>query len=310
VVAIYDPASTRPNPAGGFLRTPFAGNLIPPNRIDPIAHNVSRFFPAPNAAGNPTTGVNNYARTAGNTIDKDTSSIRLDHNFTTGHRLFVRYSLDETPFRRAAPYGDDNVASPIPGLQTFDRQNAVLEDRLTLSPSTIATLRYSITRLGNRRQPFSDGFDIASLGLPASLQSQIGEPRTFPAINITGYSVSGSIPNNVLNNTLGSGEFIRLGNTSHALQGSLARSVRRHTWKAGAEARLIQYFNQQTLSTAVSFTFNPQWTQGPNPSTSSAAAGLGLASSCSAFPRAPSHPRRRSPKALATMPSTFRTRIR
>ncbi|MBM3788676.1 MAG: hypothetical protein FJW30_30435 [Acidobacteria bacterium] len=59
-VTIYDPATTRPNPAGGFLRTPFAGNMIPGGRISPVARNVSKFFPAPNVAGVTALGAINY----------------------------------------------------------------------------------------------------------------------------------------------------------------------------------------------------------------------------------------------------------
>ncbi len=278
VVAVYDPATTRANPAGaGFLRTPFAGNIIPANRIDPVARNINKFFPAPNAPGNAVTGVNNYARTDGNRVPKDSFTLRLDHYFSPTHRLFGRYSYDDTPFIRAAPYGRDNPGSPGTGPQIFNRQNSVLEDTLTISPTTLATFRYSITRLGNNREPFSDGFDIASLGLPANLQSQIGEPRAFPHINITGFNVTGSIPNIVVGGSLGAGDLIRLGNTSHAWQGSLTKSLTRHALKAGGEARVIQFNNQQTGSNAVTFAFTPQWTQGPNPAQSSQTAGLALA---------------------------------
>ncbi|MDX1983697.1 MAG: TonB-dependent receptor, partial [Bryobacteraceae bacterium] len=278
VVTIFDPATTRANPAGGgFVRTPFAGNLIPANRIDPVARNLLKFFPAPNATGNALTGVNNYGRTDGNRVDKDSFSIRLDHNFTPSHRLFGRYSYDDTPFNRAAPYGRDNPASPGTGPQIFNRQNAVVEDTFTISPTMLSSIRYSITRLGNQREPFSDGFDIASLGLPSNLQAQIGEPRAFPFIGITGFNVTGSIPNIVVGGALGAGDLIRLGNTSHAWQGSITKSLTRHTLKWGAEARVIQFFNQQTGANAVNFQFTPQWTQGPNPAQSSAGAGLALA---------------------------------
>jgi hypothetical protein len=219
--------------------------MVPTNRIDPVARNVLKFFPAPNAPGNPVTGVNNYGRTDGNRVPKDSLSFRLDHNFTTNHRIFGRYSYEDTPFIRAAPYGRDNPGSPGTGPQIFIRQNAVVEDTYTISPVMLASVRYSITRLGNNREPFSDGFDIATLGLPANLQAQIGEPRAFPHINITGFNVTGSIPNIVVGGSLGAGDLIRLGNTSHAWQGNLTRSLTRHTLKWGGEARVIQFNNQR-----------------------------------------------------------------
>src|SRR5712691_10087723 len=51
-VTIYDPTTTRPNPNGtGFLRDPFPGNVIPPNRISPISRYLQSFLPDPTSAG-------------------------------------------------------------------------------------------------------------------------------------------------------------------------------------------------------------------------------------------------------------------
>ena len=279
LIRIFDPETTAPNPSGsGFLRTPFANNTIPTARIDPVASRVSTYFPAPNTAGNAVTGVNNYSRTDGNVVDKDTYSMRVDHNFNDSNRIFWRYSYDDTPFVRAAPYGRDNPASPGTGPQVFTRKNAVIEDTHTFSPTLLGSFRYSITRLINNREAFSDGFDITTLGLPAGLQAQIGEPIAFPNMTITGLNVTGSIPNIVVGGALGATDLIRLGNTSHAFQGSMTKSMSAHTFKWGAEYRVIQFNNQQTGANSTVFNFTPQWTQGPNPSATSATAGVGLAS--------------------------------
>src|SRR4051794_36000441 len=42
---IYDPATTVANPNGsGFVRAPFAGNIIPANRLDPVALKMLQFY--------------------------------------------------------------------------------------------------------------------------------------------------------------------------------------------------------------------------------------------------------------------------
>ena len=69
----------------------------------------------------------------------------------------------------------------------------VAEDTQTFSPTWLATVRLSFTRLGNFRSAFSDGFDITKLGLPASLAAQL-YPHAFPDVTITGMSITGSIP--------------------------------------------------------------------------------------------------------------------
>ncbi|MDQ6677192.1 MAG: carboxypeptidase regulatory-like domain-containing protein, partial [Acidobacteriota bacterium] len=49
LITIYDPLTTRPNPNGaGFIRTAFPGNIIPPDRINPVARKLASFFPSPN----------------------------------------------------------------------------------------------------------------------------------------------------------------------------------------------------------------------------------------------------------------------
>jgi Carboxypeptidase regulatory-like domain len=51
-VVIYDPRTTRPNPAGtGFVRDPFPGNIIPADRISPISKSFQSFLPDPTNAG-------------------------------------------------------------------------------------------------------------------------------------------------------------------------------------------------------------------------------------------------------------------
>jgi hypothetical protein len=278
LVTIYDPATTRANPAGaGFVRTPFAGNVIPDSRIDPVARNVSKLFPSPTLAGQPL-GAINYTRTAGNLVDKNSYSLRGDHNFTESNRMFVRYSYDDTPLNRAPAYGDErrNIA-PTAGPQIFTRWNSVIEDTHTFTPTMIGTFRYSATRLINFRRPYSDGFDITSLGLPAYMREGMVDPLSLPAIQITGYSITGSVPNTVVGGLIGATDLISFGNTTHSFMGSVTKNLSSHTIKVGGEFRVVQFNNQQTGDTATNFNFTPVWTQGPNPNASSATAGLGLA---------------------------------
>ena len=278
LVTIFDPTSVTANPAGGFLRTPFPGNIVPGNRIDPVARNVGRLFPAPTAAGAPL-GAVNYTRTAGNVVPKDSYSIRGDHNFNSANRLFARYSYDNTPYNRAPVYGDQlrNIA-PTAGPQVFRRWNAVVEDTHVFSPSLLGTFRYSATRLINFRRPYSDGFDIESLGLPSYMRAGMVDPISLPAMNLTGYSVTSSVPNIVVGGVIGATDLINFGHTLQTIQGNVTKNLSSHTIKAGGEFRGIQFNNLQVGDQGTNFSFTPAWTQGPNPNASSATAGLSLAS--------------------------------
>lgn len=272
-VTIFDPSN-----ATGFTRMPFAGNVIPGNRIDPVARNVIKFLPAPNLPGAAALGTINYTRTDGNRVDKTTYSFRGDHNFTEKNRFFARYSYDDTPLLRAPVYGQElkNIA-PTAGPQIFTRWNTVVEDNHIFTPSLISTLRYSATRLINNRRPYSDNFDITTLGLPASMRQGMVDPLSFPAINITGYSVTGSVPNTVVGGIIGATDLIAFGNTTQSIQGTATKILSKHTLKFGGEYRVIQFNNLQVGDQATNFGFVPSWTQGPNANTSSPVAGLGLA---------------------------------
>src|SRR6185312_4350516 len=60
-ITIYDP-TTGQNVNGTWVRQPFAGNIIPTSRINPVAKNIMGYFPAPNTttAGQPYSQSNYY----------------------------------------------------------------------------------------------------------------------------------------------------------------------------------------------------------------------------------------------------------
>ncbi len=275
LITIYDPATTVPNGAS-FIRTAFPGNIIPASRIDPVAKNIAAYIPAPTSAGVQYTGTGNFVRNDSNRINKDAVSYKVDHYFSEKNRFFARYSADDTPFLRAGVYGS-SPASPSAGPQTFGRRNSVVEDDHTFTPSVLMTLRYSFTRLSNARSPFSSGFDITKLGFPASLAPQL-RPASFPSITINGYGVTSSVSNVITGGLLGATDNLLLGDSTHALQGNVTKIAGPHRITAGGEFRVIQNNTLQTGAASPGFAFAPTWTQGPNPTVSTATAGSGVAS--------------------------------
>ena len=283
-VTIYDPRTTVQNASGGYTRQRFAGNVIPTSFINPVAANIAKYWPAPNAAGTAFTGTNNYVRTDSNNIQKNTFSVRADHNFTSNTRMFVRSSYDDTPWIRASPYGLDNLGSPAFGPQEFIRYNNVAEVSHVFSPTLIGTFRTSFSRLSNQRGPLSLGFDISQLGFPSNLAAQIGVPAAFPAISITGYGVSSSISNNSGGGALGGTGIINFGMNNYTFQGLVTKTINQHTFKAGGEFRAIQLNTLQTGDSSTNFSFSNAFTQGPNAAQSTATAGNALATFLLGFP--------------------------
>lgn len=271
-ITIYDPATTVSNGSGGYVRSPFPGNQIPVSRFDAVSKNILKYWPAPNANGS-----TNFVRTDSNTIEKDTWSMRVDHNFNDKNRFFGRYSYDLTPWVRSATYGKDNPASPTFGAQTFTRYNAVMEDTHVVSPSMVATVRGSWSRLSNFRHAYGYGFDMTSLGFPEALAKQMPF-ATFPNITVTGLSTTSSIANVGNGGTLGGSDYIAFGMDTFSLQGSVVKTLSAITLKAGAEVRLIRFNAQQMADGSIVYAFTPAFTQGPNPAASSTTAGVALAS--------------------------------
>jgi len=86
---IYDPTT---NP-----RTPFPGNIIPANRISPIARAMMALYPLPNMPGTIAANgqtINNYTSVTNRTQVSDTTDIRIDHRFNADNTLFARYSYN------------------------------------------------------------------------------------------------------------------------------------------------------------------------------------------------------------------------
>ncbi len=119
LISIYDPLTTRLNPAFDaskpvsstnpqYLRNLFNGNLIPSNRINPVSANVASIYPLPNGPGS----FNNYTSSIPRSVDDDGFNVRVDHQITSKDNLFVRYSYET--YRLSAPQGQANCCLPTP----------------------------------------------------------------------------------------------------------------------------------------------------------------------------------------------------
>jgi hypothetical protein len=94
---IYDPYSTKFDPATGTVtRTPFPNNVIPSNRIDPLAATFAKQFWAPNNPGDNITGVNNFKKGFIENYDYYNFSDRVDYNINDRWKVFGRVARYNT----------------------------------------------------------------------------------------------------------------------------------------------------------------------------------------------------------------------
>jgi hypothetical protein len=94
---IYDPRTTRLT-EGLWYRDPFPGNIIPKSSWDPAARNIlaQNIWVQPNRRGTatPTGYVDNFMAMPYKKVFWNNYSLRTDHQFTPGLRMFYNYSFN------------------------------------------------------------------------------------------------------------------------------------------------------------------------------------------------------------------------
>jgi hypothetical protein len=188
VKSIYDPFTTRPDPArpGNFLRDPFPGNRIPQDRLDAVALTAEKYYPLPNTAGLPFSHQNNFVSLASVPQFEDRVDFKIDHNFTQNTLMFGRYEIHGQSVRqseclwyagRSCQSGPDAPAAAEFGLDYTQ----------TLNSSTVLNVRFGLGRVSGNRVPSSatfdgyNGFKAATLGLPAAID-QISAFHLFSGV--------------------------------------------------------------------------------------------------------------------------------
>ena len=110
-ISIYDPLTRVPGAtAGQFVGQPFPGNVIPANRISPIAKKVLDYYGQPK---NPGLVGNITDSTLPETADYNSVTGRVDQKITANNRMFARYSW----YNRDSLYNEytGTPSPPAPG---------------------------------------------------------------------------------------------------------------------------------------------------------------------------------------------------
>jgi len=167
---IYNPLLPD-NPDG--TRQPFANNII--TNPNPIALKFLSEFPKcnvpdPQSCDTNTSGALNNLYVPG--VDPMTAhkfDIRLDWNQSEKQHVFGRFSFDRLSSSLVNAF--NNEWDPFYAQNITNGRNILLADDYTLNPKTVLQLRYSFTRHYENQggDPGQNGYDITSLGFPASL---------------------------------------------------------------------------------------------------------------------------------------------
>ena len=116
---IYDPWSTVVSASGAVTVTPFAGNVIPATRMDPITSSLVSQFWAPNNPGINISGLNNFEKGYTETFNYYDYSDRADYNISDKWKVFGRVARYHTTDNSGNPTGvTTNFYSPTGTLRT------------------------------------------------------------------------------------------------------------------------------------------------------------------------------------------------
>jgi len=229
---------------------PFPGNIIPSDKIDPIAQAYLNLYPDPN---NPDSGSNFVI----SPIEQDGINqwdVRTDYNASQKNQFFVRYSQSRRKDVRPAPLpGLANGGDSFTGIGHEDTDGASVGYTRTFTPRTINELRVGFNYVHIRR-----GVPVDGNALPPSELRVPGVPDD-PRINgLTLFQPSG---------------YRRIGDPSFAptILASQERQITdvltlvrgAHTIKLGAEMRWSQFNISQEQAPRGRFFFNGQFTSNP-----------------------------------------------
>jgi hypothetical protein len=270
LITIYDPATTRPDPdnAGQFIRDPFPGNIIPANRISPAARAMMAYWPLPNVTpSNAFTQTNNYSLSGVQPSEGDRIDSRVDHVFSDRWRSFVRYSYSNESSLPFNSFGNPASSSGGDGPTYTKVHSLSIDHNYSFGPTWVLNVRYGLNRRLVDRLPLSAGFDLASLGLPASVIN-VADAFEFPRVNVQNFQ------------SLGQATFtdLKIAPTTHSLNVNATKVWGAHTTKVGGDYRKFFLNFTQLFFPSGQFAFsNAQWTQ-RNPNVSSGTQGAALAS--------------------------------
>lgn len=260
LLPLFDPATTRPNPAGaGFVRDPLPGNIVPRGRMDPLSLRLLEFIPQPNTTPtDPLTNSNNLTALVSSPINQTTWSARVDHRFTDSDLMFFRYSTTGN-VRQDRGYGF-GASDPGGRNDQRDNRNAVVNYTKVFTPRVLNDLRVAATRQYlTFLHPSFGGDWPAKLGFPSTIPQD-----QFPPVQITGIL---PLSNGSFAGGIRAQQYIQIIDSV-----TLSRSA--HTIQAGVDHRWIRLSFINRAQPSGFFTFTPALTGNP---LSPAGNGFGMA---------------------------------
>ncbi|MBL8217065.1 MAG: TonB-dependent receptor, partial [Bryobacterales bacterium] len=242
---IFDPATTRANPAGaGTIRDRFPNNVIPPSRFDPIGKKLADYYPNPQFPGL----ARNYVNLPVHGTRYHNATFRGDVRVSDKDSLFGRFSFDDGTFNRKSILPEPATTGTI--REQPARSLGIGYTRV-LTPTTVNELRFA----WNRVSVVQDGTVPRDEIVPGSLDPDV--TSSIPQFNVTGFTALGAQPANFGNIPLDKSSGVwNISDNISSVRG-------KHTIKAGFDYQLIRVITSATLQGRGTWNFTGVFSQNP-----------------------------------------------
>jgi outer membrane receptor protein involved in Fe transport len=230
--------------AGAAIRdpltgSPFPGNLIPADRVSPIAAKIlSSYIPPPNQAGNRLVRAPNVEDT------REQFGTRADYQINSKHSVFGRYMYAHT--NSFDPLGGSNF-SPKGNRAIAKLQDVMGSDTWLIRSNMINVARVGVNRIG-AKPTVTSGLSLKDLGFQYSGSNATA--AGLPFITVSGFFTTGDAQQPFSNRV----------NQVLSFSDDLTWVKGRHSLKFGGEVRRDQidvtYINRPNGD----FTFSGQYT--------------------------------------------------
>jgi hypothetical protein len=249
-ITLYNPATTRANPAGaGSIRDPFPNNMIPASMFSTTANSIANFGKAvqPNRGGAPGTSAyvrQNYIVTGGTQITPtDKWSVKGDQILGSKQRISFLWNM--TQFRnKPGPAGAPGLPEPLWNgqIQAWDTEAYRITHDYTVSPSMVNHFSFAANTFV--KNSFSANVD-KNWKDKVCIKNVVDCNQNFPVINFTEFTSWGGASYNGTNQP------------GWGLKNDLSYVRGRHTFKFGFayQDQNADGFGQQDIAGRADFSF-------------------------------------------------------
>lgn len=274
-IQIYDPLTAREQ-AGNTVRTAFPGNIIPANRLSPIARSYLQFVPLPNAEGD-AQGRNIFVSSNPSTERFYSYAARVDHTFNEKHKTFFRYSFNNRDGISFDTVGQLNGVRSTGAVNIRTNTQFAGDYVWTATPTFFINVRGGFSRYNEDQAALSRGeINVAQLGFSPQTVALLPDPNFLPRFNIDNITFS-----NIANNL---GAFNRGTTNIYTMQPTATKIAGAHSFRFGYDFRVYQTNTLPQTVGAGDFTFVTDFTRQSR--TAAGQFGQGLASFLLGLPTA------------------------